>query len=129
MDNTPPCFSVIIPTRNRSELFQIALQSVLGQRYGNFEIIIVDDGSAEEHESRYRELVATAPVSVLLFSLGPMPRGHGPSYVRNYGAAHARGTYLCFLDDDDQWSDPEHLGRVADVITATTEPIDLILAK
>src|SRR2546423_9574179 len=103
MDNTPPCFSVIIPTRNRSELFQIALQSVLGQCYGNFEIIIVDDGSAEEHESRYRELVAAAPASVRLLSLGPLQHGHGPSYVRNYVAAHALGSYLCFRIVDDQW--------------------------
>src|SRR5207248_2725039 len=82
-----------------------------------------------EHERRYRELLCMASVSVRLLSLVPSQNGHGPSYVRNYGAANARGRYLCFLDDDDQWIDPEHLGRAAGMITATAEPIDLILAK
>ena len=43
--------------------------------------------------------------------------------------AHSRGSYLCFLDDDDQWTDPEHLGRVARVIAESTAPIDLIFAN
>src|SRR5438045_9427089 len=70
-----------------------------------------------------------ASVSVRLLSLVATQSGHGPSYVRNYGETNARGRFLCFLDDDDQWIDPEHLGRVASVITDTAEPIDLILAK
>jgi glycosyltransferase involved in cell wall biosynthesis len=56
-------------------------------------------------------------------------RGHGQSYALNYGAIDARGDYLCFLDDDDQWTDSEHLGRVAGVIGGSAEPIDLILTN
>jgi glycosyltransferase involved in cell wall biosynthesis len=129
MEPNQPQFSVIIPTRNRSDLMQVALNSVLEQRHRDFEVIIVNDGSSEEHESRYRELLAAAPASARLLSLIPTQSGHGPSHARNYGAAHARGTYLCFLDDDDQWNDPEHLGRLATVITGSAEPIDLMLAK
>src|SRR5438132_11452762 len=129
MHTDHPLLSIIVPSRNRSGLLRLALQSVLKQRYGQFEIVVVNDGSSEQQEGRCRELMATAPACVRLLSLVATQTGHGPSYVRNYGAAHARGTYLCFLDDDDQWRDPEHLGRVANVITATAEPIDLILAK
>ena len=53
-------FSVIIPTRNRAALFEIALRSVLEQRFRNFEVIVVNDGSSEEHEVRTRELVEAA---------------------------------------------------------------------
>jgi glycosyltransferase involved in cell wall biosynthesis len=124
-----PLFSVIIPTRNRSAPFAVALYSVLEQRFRGFEVIVVNDGSSEEHETRYRELVAAAPDVVRLLKLVDTERGHAPSYARNYGAAHACGNYLCFLDDDDQWIDPEHLGRAAAVIAASPEPIDLILAN
>jgi glycosyltransferase involved in cell wall biosynthesis len=124
-----PLFSVIIPTRNRSALFAVALHSVLEQQYRNFEVIVLNDGSSEEHEARYRELVKLAPELARLLTLVRTEHGHGPSYGRNFGAAHARGEYLCFLDDDDQWMDPEHLARAAGVITASAERIDLILAN
>jgi glycosyltransferase involved in cell wall biosynthesis len=122
-------FSVIIPTRNRSSLFAVALQSVLEQRFRNFEVIVVNDGSSEQHEPRYRELVDAAQGVVHMLTLVRTEHGHGPSYVRNYGATQSRGDYLCFLDDDDQWTDPEHLGRAAGVIAASAEPVDLILAN
>ena len=40
-----PFFSVIIPTRNRLELFKQAYESVLNQSFSNFEVIVVNDGS------------------------------------------------------------------------------------
>src|SRR5947209_6446352 len=121
-------FSVIIPTRDRSTVFASALQSVLDQRFRQFEIIIVNDGSAEEHTRRYRDLVDVAPESARMFTLEHLQHGHGPSYARNYGASQARGDFLCFLDDDDQWVDPEHLGRAASVITENSNAVDLLLA-
>jgi glycosyltransferase involved in cell wall biosynthesis len=124
-----PLFSVVIPTRNRSTLLAVALHSVLEQHYRNFEVIVVDDGSSAEHESRYRELVEATLGVARMLTLVRTENGHGPSYGRNYGVAQARGDYLCFLDDDDQWTDPGHLDRVASVIAASAEPIDLILAN
>jgi glycosyltransferase involved in cell wall biosynthesis len=56
-------------------------------------------------------------------------RGHGQGFALNFGAGQARGDYLCFLDDDDQWTDPDHLGRAAGVIVGSAEPIDLLLAN
>jgi glycosyltransferase involved in cell wall biosynthesis len=124
-----PVFSVIIPTRNRAALFAVALQSVLDQRFRDFEVIVVSDGSAEEHAAQYRAVLDAAPPMVRLLSLVRTERGHGQSYALNFGAAQARGDYLCFLDDDDQWADPDHLGRVAGVIAASAERIDLVLAN
>ncbi len=124
-----PLFSVIIPTRNRASLFAVALQSVLAQRFRGFEVIAVNDGSATEHEQRYRELLDAAGGAVRLLTLARTERGHGQSYALNYGAAAARGDYLCFLDDDDQWIDQEHLGRVAAAISGGPEPPELVLGN
>jgi len=124
-----PLFSVIIPTRNRASLLPVALQSVLDQRFGAFETIVVDDGSSEEHALRYRALLKSVPNKVRQLTLVRTELGHGPSYVLNFGSAHALGEYLCFLDDDDQWTDPEHLARVARVIAASPYQVDLVLAN
>jgi glycosyltransferase involved in cell wall biosynthesis len=102
---------------------------VLEQQFRDFEVIVVNDGSTREHADRYRELVETSNSLVHLVNLTCTERGHGPSYALNCGAAQARGDYLCFLDDDDQWIDPEHLGRAAAVISGCEPKPDLILAN
>lgn len=124
-----PLFSIIIPTRNRSSTFEVALKSVLEQRFGNFEIIVVNDGSSSEHQRHYQYLVGRAQGLVKMLTLVPAEMGHGQSYGLNYGASHAQGDYLCFLDDDDQWIDPTYLGRAAAVVTGSGDPVDLILAN
>jgi glycosyltransferase involved in cell wall biosynthesis len=123
-----PVFSVVIPTRNRSAVLVTALNSVVAQRFSGFEIIVVNDGSSSEHETPYRMALGAAPQARMV-NLRRTKRGHGPSYGRNAGAAEAEGDYLCFLDDDDQWTDPQHLARVAEAIGVGPEGPDLILAN
>jgi glycosyltransferase involved in cell wall biosynthesis len=52
--------------------------------------------------------------------------GHGPSFALNFGAASASGSYLCFLDDDDEWADPTHLAHAATAILAANPRPDLL---
>lgn len=124
-----PFFSIIIATRNRPSLFATALKSVLDQEFRNLEVIVVNDGSSEEHRGHYDEVLKPVSDSVRLLALVRTERGHGQSYALNFGAAHARGDYLCFLDDDDQWTDAGHLARVAEVAAASGGRPDLILAN
>src|SRR5881396_3876472 len=125
-----PLFSVIIPTRDRASLFAIAFGSVLEQRFDNFELIVVNDGSSADQASLYREVMDSAPANARMLALIRTQRGHGQAYALNVGVSGARGDYLCFLDDDDQWIDQEHLGRAATVIAANTEQhVDMILAN
>ncbi|WP_141202313.1 glycosyltransferase family 2 protein [Thiomonas delicata] len=108
-------FSVIIPTRNRSHILKVALDSVLRQDFSDFEVLIVDDASESEHQRINADIALAAGVKVTYLLLQQGSGGaHGlPAVSRNAGIAAANGELLAFLDDDDHWSDPEYLSRAA----------------
>lgn len=120
-----PIFSVILPTRNRPELFRRALDSVLQQSFRDIEVLVVNDGSADEFLPRYHALEADADPRVRWHYQPWRPNGHGPSYSINTGAWAARGQYLCILDDDDSWEAVDHLARAWDVISAADDVVDV----
>lgn len=106
-------FSIIIPVYNRDEPLQRALDSLSRQTFGNFEVIIIDDGSTPEFGERIQALVTTLADS--RFSLICYQPNRNGAYARNRGIEVARGEYLCFLDSDDEWL-PEKLDRINKVL-------------
>lgn len=96
--------SVVIPTRNRPELVLRAVESVVGQTYHNLEIILVIDGPDSATETA---LHAFADPRLRVLAL---PESRGGSDARNAGIAAAKGEWVAFLDDDDEWL-PEKLDR------------------
>lgn len=125
-----PFFSIIIATRNRPFLFARALKSVLVQSCPDIEIIVINDGSATEHQLEYDSFIDSVKSHrVHYFTLPSTPQGHGQSFVINFGASKACAPYLCFLDDDDLWIDPHHLARAQTVITALNGSLDLYMAN
>lgn len=125
-----PFFSVIIATRNRPALFQQALQSVLAQSWQDAEIIVINDGSTAEHQPAYEAIVSRVdPGRLRSLSLVRRPKGHGQSYAVNVGAAMANAPYLCFLDDDDYWTDESHLRRAEAVISGSSAVVDLYMTN
>ncbi len=115
-----PPFSVVICTRNRPGLLARAVDSVLQQRHGDFEIVVVNDGPQPGCQPAYDALLAAAQSRIgdrlRSTTLPGRPRGHGSAYAMNQGVDMARGSYVCFLDDDDLWIDPDHLTRAAALI-------------
>lgn len=97
-----PKVSVIIPTYNRPELVKKAVASVLRQTYQDFEIIIVDDGMKERAKKSIEEIHDPR----ILYIQNEKSLGGGGA--RNVGIKAARGEYVAFLDDDDEWL-PEKL--------------------
>ena len=100
-----PRVTVVIPTYNRGPMVREAIESVLGQTYPSFELIVVDDGSTDDTMAqlgKYRSRLR-------LFSQARK----GVSAARNVGAGQARGSLLAFLDSDDLWR-PTKLAFQAD---------------
>jgi len=115
--NNPIFFSVVIPTRNRPIEFKKALDSVLAQSFKDMEVIVVNDGTNSEHREAYNRLENASPVNVRYINLIERSRGHGHCFARNQGVDIAKGQYICFLDDDDWWTDSGFLTRAAEEIT------------
>jgi len=87
-------FSVIVPVYNRPDEMAELLESLAAQSYNDFEVVVVEDGSAlssEDVVNRYNDR--------LTVSYYKIPNG-GPGLARNYGATKASGEYLIFLDSD-----------------------------
>jgi glycosyltransferase involved in cell wall biosynthesis len=112
--------SVVIPTYNRRERVGQAVASVLAQTMGDFEVIVVDDGSDDG-------------TGESLARLDPRVRVHrqakrGPAAARNAAIRLARGPVVSFLDADNRWL-PDHLevlvallARFPEAVLASTCP-------
>ncbi len=88
--------SVIVPVYNREDYVLECLQSILEQSYGEFEIIIIDDGSTDGSVA-----ICTA-VAQKDSRIRIIKGAHqGVSAARNLGIDAARGDYLLFVDSDD----------------------------
>jgi len=100
-----PVVSIIIPCYNRARLLPRAIASVCAQTFRDFECIVVDDGSTDETSAFLAQPDLTDTVRQIRF-----PVNRGVSAARNAGVAAATGTWLAFLDSDDEWS-PAKLTR------------------
>ncbi len=89
--------SVIIPTTRRPTLIGRAVASVLAQTMSSLEIIVVVDGPNPE------TIAALAQLDDRRISVIQNDSPAGAGAARNLGAAHARGAWLAFLDDDDEF--------------------------
>gem|GEM_PF-1728412 len=91
-----PRVSVVVPTRDRLEKLRCALAGVDSQRFRDFEIIVVDDGSIDATAAWLH--TQCSRIRVLT-----MERPGGAARARNSGLEVARGEIIAFLDDDDVW--------------------------
>jgi glycosyltransferase involved in cell wall biosynthesis len=95
MSDTAPSVSVVIPAYNAAWCVGKAIDSVLAQDYGDREVIVVNDGSADDTAA----VLASYGSAIRVID---QPNG-GMSNARNAGIRAARGEFLAFLDADDWW--------------------------
>ncbi len=88
-------FSVIVPVYNKEVGIAASLHSILSQSYGDFELIIVDDGSTDHSLDVVNSFVDDRIITV-------SQKNSGPSAARNKGISIAHGEWLLFLDADDE---------------------------
>jgi hypothetical protein len=110
-----PEVSVIIATYNRGALLERALESVFGQTFGDYEVVVADDGSTDDTQERLRKHGSR----VRVLRLEHQGR---PSRVRNRAVENASGRFLAFLDSDDAWA-PEKLERQVDLMLREPEVV------
>lgn len=96
-----PLVSVVMPVYNVEAYVAEAIKSVLAQTFGDFELILVDDGGTDRSVEicRYFDDPRLQMIS---------QANRGLAGARNTGIAAARGQYIGFLDSDDRWL-PEKL--------------------
>jgi len=93
-----PLLSVIMPAYNAAAYIEIAIDSVLSQSFKDFELIVVNDGSADntlDIINSYKDerlKVYTKPNS-------------GPADTRNWGIERSSGEFIMFIDSDDSFSE------------------------
>jgi len=90
--------SVIIPTYNRAEALRRCLDSLIGQTFKSFEVIVCDDGSTDETKGVVEEYIG-----LLDLTYDYAENFGGPARPRNRGLQLAIGEYIAFLDSDDWW--------------------------
>jgi glycosyltransferase involved in cell wall biosynthesis len=103
-DGAAPCVSVAISTWNRAHLVGRAIRSALAQTFDDFELLVVDDGSTDATPE------VLAGVDDRRLRCVRHERNYGISRTRNTALGLARGVWLAFLDDDNEWA-PDYLER------------------
>lgn len=104
--------SIIIPNYNHAAFLRDAIQSVLNQKFRDFEIIVVDDGSTDAS----REVIAQFGDQVKAI----FQANKGLSAARNSGISAARGAYIGLLDADDLL-EPDYLHTLVPMLEADLE--------
>jgi glycosyltransferase involved in cell wall biosynthesis len=127
--NGNPFISIVVPTRNRPELLGRMLAAIRSQRFAAFEVIVIDDGSSAATRAAYGPLWQELDDRFKRIEMGHADApGLGPSVARNCGIEAATGTVLAFCDDDDFWTNDDHLTMMADVFGGCPD-VDLYIAN
>lgn len=92
--------TAVVITHNRIELLKKAVQSVLDQTYPNIELIVVDDASVDGTKEVFEKLSKEKGFRYIYI---PKEESKGGNHARNVGIQAGNGSYVAFLDDDDEW--------------------------
>lgn len=94
-----PLFSIVLPTYNRAHMLPGALSTVVRQTCGDYEVLIVDDGSVDETPEMIREWTKDKR-----FKYTRVPKNIGNMACRNMALEMATGTWITNIDSDDFWT-------------------------
>lgn len=111
--------SIIVPTRNRAKLLKRAIDSILRQTYKDYEIIIIDGNSTDETQT----VIHGYNDSRIRYYLQEIEKNG--AQATNEGIEKARGKYIAFLDDDDEWL-PEKLEKQVRLLDSLSDDYGMV---
>ena len=118
MIRTPELVSIILPVYNGAKFLRAALDSVMQQTYGGFELIVVDDGSTDN----------SADIAASLKAVRLIRRHHrNVAAARNVGVGSATGSLVTFIDQDDTW--PPNRLELQVGFLASHRDVDIVLGR
>lgn len=118
-----PLVSIVIPLFNKETWIAQTLASVYNQKYGNWECIIVDDGSTDQSSNEAAEFMKSHPANWVLVNIA----NSGQTFARNYGIEISKGDLIAFLDADDLWH-PDKLKSQVELFLINPE-LELVLSS
>ncbi len=103
-----PLISVLVPVYNAEKTLRQCVDSILGQDFRDFELLLIDDGSKDDSPAICDEYAAK-DIRVKVFH----KQNGGVSSARNLGLENAQGEWITFVDSDDMVSN-DYLNKVVD---------------
>lgn len=97
--NNKPLVSIVMPAHNAVSFIAKSVESVRQQTFGNWELLIIDDGSIDDTPVLIEEFVKLDE----RIRFHPLPVNQGAAFARNIGIKASEGDYISFLDADDLW--------------------------
>lgn len=116
----PGLVSIITPMRNGRAYLQEALDGIATQTYGNWELIVVEDGSQDGSEDLVQQFAAAHPGRRVTYLRNE--ESCGAAYSRNVAFLASQGEYIAFLDCDDRWL-PTHLNACVGALSASGDDV------
>ena len=113
--NENPMFSVIVPVYNTEKELSRCVDSILGQSFDDYELILVDDGSKDQSGQIIDEYGRTDEHVVAIHQ-----ENMGCAEARNTGIRASKGQYLMFVDSDDRWNDPNALEKLCEIVVSSS---------
>lgn len=113
---------MVIPTRFRPELVTRAVRSALAQTHRDIEVLVVVDGPDDATAT------ALAALGDDRLRVHVLPTNGGAPNARNTGAAQARGRWVAFLDDDDEWL-PDKLAVQLRLAATARAPLPVVACR
>jgi glycosyltransferase involved in cell wall biosynthesis len=110
--------SIIIVTYNREKLLIKAIDSVLNQKFSDFELIIIDDFSTDNTEDAVKKYLADKKVKYIKIA-----KSKFISQVRNSAWPYVSGKYVAVLDSDDVWFDENKLSKQVEFLDNNPEVV------
>jgi glycosyltransferase involved in cell wall biosynthesis/uncharacterized protein YoxC len=103
MKKENPLVSIIVRTKDRPKLLERAIQSIAAQIYRPIEVILVNDGGCDLNFEELKGILGDISLKYIR-----LEKNTGRANAGNVGIESAKGSYIGFLDDDDEFY-PKHV--------------------